>query len=163
MTKNDIQIHPIRTAQDHRNAVARIEKLMSATPNTPEGDELDVLATLVDAYEAKHYPISAPDPIMAIQFRMEQQQLSRKDLEPFIGTRARVSEILSGKRSLTLEMVRRLKDGLGISADLLIPSTAVAPKQNTRSVQSKRQRSRPGPRKIDPSTRPTKASASAAR
>jgi HTH-type transcriptional regulator/antitoxin HigA len=93
---------------------------MHANPNTPEGDELDILATLLDAYESKHFAIDAPDPITAIEFRMEQQGLSRKDLESFIGSRARVSEILTRKRSLTLPMVRRLKHGLGISADLLI-------------------------------------------
>lgn len=129
MTKAGMQIpnaiRPIRTAEDHQAAVARIEELMSATPDSPEGDELDVLATLVDAYEARHYVIDAPDPVAAIQFRMEQQQLSRKDLEPMIGSRARVSEVLTGKRPLTLEMVRRVKSGLGISADLLIlPSPA---------------------------------------
>ena len=122
MTKAGMQIRPIRTEQDHRVAVARIEKLMSAAPDTPEGDELDVLATLVDAYEAKHHAMDAPDPVTAIQFRMEQQHLSRKDLEPLIGSRARVSEVLTGKRPLTLEMVRRVKGGLGISADLLIMS-----------------------------------------
>ncbi len=122
MTKAGMQIRPIRTEQDHIAAVARIEKLMSAAPDTPEGDELDVLATLVDAYEAKHHAMDAPDPVTAIQFRMEQQRLSRKDLEPLIGSRARVSEVLTGKRPLTLEMVRRVKGGLGISADLLIMS-----------------------------------------
>lgn len=120
MTKAGMQIHPIRTEDDHRAAVARIETLMSAAPGTPEGDELDVLATLVDAYEAKHHAIDAPNPITAIQFRMEQQHLTRKDLEPMIGSRARVSEVLTGKRPLTLEMIRRVKEGLGISADLLI-------------------------------------------
>lgn len=115
-----MQIHPIRTERDHDRAVARISELMSARPGTPEGDELDVLATLVDAYEAKHQAIDAPDPITAIQFRMEQQGLTRKDLEPLIGSRARVSEVLTGKRSLTLDMVRRVRSGLGISADLLI-------------------------------------------
>ncbi len=118
--KTDIRIRPIKTAHDHRAALARIEELISAKPNTPEGDELDVLATLADAYEAKHYRISAPNPVSVIRFRMEQQGLSRKDLEPWIGSRARVSEILSGKRRLTLAMIRRLKNGLGISADLLI-------------------------------------------
>lgn len=121
MTKIGMQIRPIRTEQDHRIAVARIEALMSAAPDTPEGDELEVLATLVDAYETKHDVMDAPDPMTAIQFRMEQKGLSRKDLEPFIGSRARVSEVLTGKRPLTLRMVRRVKDGLGISADLLIP------------------------------------------
>lgn len=122
MTKAGMQIHPIRTEQDHRVAVARIEKLISAAPGSPEGDVLDVLATLVDAYEAKHRVIDAPEPVAAIQFRMDQQHLSRKDLEPMIGSRARVSEVLTGKRPLTLEMVRRVKGGLGISADLLITS-----------------------------------------
>lgn len=120
MTKTGMQIRPVRTEQDHKVAVARIGELIGAAPDTPEGDELDVLATLVDAYEAKHYVIDAPDPVSAIQFRMEQQQLSRKDLEPLIGSRARVSEVLTGKRHLTLEMVRRVKSGLGISADVLI-------------------------------------------
>jgi HTH-type transcriptional regulator / antitoxin HigA len=138
MTKTGMQIRPIRTAQDHRAAVARIEELMSAAPNSSEGDELDVLATLVDAYETKHHAIDAPDPIAAIQFRMEQQQLSRKDLEPYIGSRARVSEVLTGKRSLTLEMVRRVKSGLGISADLLI---AAAPAKAYRYSASRTVRS----------------------
>lgn len=120
MTKAGMQIHPIRSERDHERAVARISELMSARPGTPEGDELDVLATLVDAYEAKHHAMDAPDPITAIQFRMEQQGLTRKDLEPMIGSRARVSEVLTGKRNLTLEMVRRVRSGLDISADLLI-------------------------------------------
>jgi HTH-type transcriptional regulator/antitoxin HigA len=115
-----MQIRPIRSERDHERAVARIGELMRARPGTAEGDELDVLATLVDAYEAKHHAIDAPDPITAIHFRMEQQGLTRKDLEPMIGSRARVSEVLTGKRSLTLEMVRRVHAGLGISADLLI-------------------------------------------
>jgi HTH-type transcriptional regulator/antitoxin HigA len=128
-----MQIHPIKTEQDHRAAVARIEELMSAAPDSPEGDELDVLATLVDAYHA----MDAPDPIAAIQFRMDQQHLSRRDLEPFIGSRARVSEILTGKRPLTLEMVRRVKSGLGISADLLITPALVSTKAYRYSVPRK--------------------------
>jgi HTH-type transcriptional regulator/antitoxin HigA len=132
MMKTDMRIRPIKTKQDHRAAVARIEALMSALPDTPEGDELEVLATLVDAYEAKHHVIDAPDPVSAIQFRMEQQQLSRKDLEPFIGSRARVSEVLTGKRPLTLAMVRRVRSGLGISADLLIaPAPAFGKNRRT--------------------------------
>jgi HTH-type transcriptional regulator/antitoxin HigA len=98
---------------------------MSAAPGTPEGDELDVLAILVDAYEAKHHPVDAPDPVAAIQFRMEQRGLKRRDLEPLIGSRARVSEVLTRKRNLTLEMIRRVKRGLGISADLLIGAAPI--------------------------------------
>lgn len=136
MTKAGMPIRPIRTEQDHKAAIARIEELISALPETPEGDELDVLATLVDAYEAKHHVIDAPDPVTAIQFRMEQQHLSRKDLEPFIGSRARVSEVLTGKRPLTLEMVRRVKGGLGISADLLIlPAPALARTRPDHKIQ----------------------------
>ncbi len=120
MTSTAIQIHPIRTKQDHRKAVARISELMGAVWGSPEGDELDVLATLVDAYETEHFPMNPPDPITAIEFRMEQQGLSRKDLEPMIGSRARVSEVMTAKRPLTLEMIRRLSAGLGISADVLI-------------------------------------------
>lgn len=122
MKSNAIPIHPIRNEKDYDRAVARIGHLISAAPDTPEGDELNVLATLVDAYEAKHYLMDAPDPVVAIQFRMEQQGLTRKDLEPMIGSRARVSEVLNRKRSLTLEMVRRIVSGLGISADALIGS-----------------------------------------
>jgi HTH-type transcriptional regulator / antitoxin HigA len=124
MTRTGIQIRPIRTKQDHEAAVARIEELISARPGSVEGDELDVLATLVDAYEAKHHVIDAPDPVTAIQFRMEQQGLTRKDLEPLIGSRARVSEVMTGKRGLTLAMVRRVRSGLGISADLLVGAGA---------------------------------------
>jgi HTH-type transcriptional regulator/antitoxin HigA len=120
-----MQIHPIRTDSDHEKAVARISELMGAAAGTPEGDELDVLATLVDAYEAKRFPVDAPDPVTAIQFRMEQQGLTRRDLEPLIGSRARVSEVLTRKRNLTLEMIRRVKCGLGISADLLIGAMPV--------------------------------------
>ena len=122
MKRSVMQIRPIRTERDHDAAVARIEKLMGARPGSVEGDELDVLATLVDAYERKHHAIDAPDPVSAIRFRMEQQGLTRKDLEPLIGSRARVSEVMTGKRGLTLAMVRRVRSGLGISADLLVGS-----------------------------------------
>ena len=127
MTSTGIRIHPIRTESDHERAVVRIAELMGAAPGSHEGDELDVLATLVDAYEAKHHAMEAPDPVTAIQFRMEQRGLKRKDLEPLIGSRARVSEVLTGKRNLTLDMVRRVKSGLGISADLLIGDTSNIP------------------------------------
>jgi HTH-type transcriptional regulator / antitoxin HigA len=115
-----MRIRPIRTEADHDLAVARIAELIGAKPNTAEGEELDILATLVEAYEAQHYAIDAPDPIAAIQFRMEQQGLTRKDLEPLIGSRARVSEVMTRRRSLTLAMIRRVRKELGISADVLI-------------------------------------------
>jgi HTH-type transcriptional regulator/antitoxin HigA len=120
MTKRDITVRAIRSETDYDAALERIDALMGAKFGTPEGDELDVLATLVDAYEEKRFPMDAPDPVTAIQFQMEQQGLTRKDLEPMIGSRARVSEILTGKRPLTLAMVRRVRSGLGISADLLV-------------------------------------------
>ncbi len=120
MKKHAIQVHPIRSEADYDAALERIDALMGAKPGSAEGDELDVLVTLVDAYEEKRFPMDAPDPVTAIQFRMEQQGLTRKDLEPMIGSRARVSEVMTGKRPLTLAMVRRVRSGLGISADLLV-------------------------------------------
>jgi HTH-type transcriptional regulator/antitoxin HigA len=139
MTKAGIRVRPIRSENDHDAAVARIAELIGAKPGTPEGDELDVLATLVDAWETKHHPMDAPDPIAAIQFRMEQQGLTRKDLEPLIGSRARVSEVLRGKRELTIEMVRRVRSGLGISADLLIGPRS-STRRRARSTGSQRYR-----------------------
>ncbi len=117
------ELKPIRTEADYDAAMADIENLWGAKSGTPEGDRLDVLVTLVEAYEAKHYPMNPPDPIEAIRFRMEQQGLTRKDLEPMIGTRNRIAEVLNRKRSLSIEMIRRLHDGLGISADILIQPT----------------------------------------
>lgn len=115
-----MHIRPIRTEADYDAAVARIARLMGAEPGTAAGDELDILATLVDAYEAKRFPAKTPDPIAMIKYQMEQQVLTRKDLEPMIGTRARVSEVLTGKRALTLSMIRRLHAGLRIPLDLLV-------------------------------------------
>jgi HTH-type transcriptional regulator/antitoxin HigA len=120
MKSHAIQVRPIRSEVDYDAALERIDALMGAKPGSAEGDELDVLATLVDAYEEKRFPMDAPDPVTAIQFQMEQQGLTRKDLEPMIGSRARVSEVMTGKRGLTLAMVRRVRSGLGISADLLV-------------------------------------------
>lgn len=111
---------PIKTEADYAAALARIDALMEAEPDTPEGDELDVLATLVDVYESKHFAIDPPDPIEAIQFRMEQMGLERKDLEPMIGTRGRVSEVFSRTRGLSLAMIRNLHEGLHIPAEVLI-------------------------------------------
>ncbi|MGO9337420.1 MAG: helix-turn-helix domain-containing protein [Terracidiphilus sp.] len=115
-----MRIQPVRTEADHDAAVARITQLMGAEPGSEASDELEILVTLVDAYEAKHFPTAAPDPVAVIKFQMEQQGLSRKDLEPMIGSRARVSEILTGKRALTLPMIRRLHHGLCIPVDLLV-------------------------------------------
>lgn len=103
--------------------MAEVERLWGAKSGAPEGDRLDVLATLIDAYEALHFPMDPPDPIEAIKFRMEQQGLSRKDLEPMIGGRGRVAEVLNRRRSLSIDMIRRLHDELGISADVLIRPT----------------------------------------
>jgi HTH-type transcriptional regulator / antitoxin HigA len=113
-------VKPIRTAKDYEAALAEVERLWGTKLRTPEGDRLDVLATLIDAYEAAHDPMDPPDPIEAIKFRMEQQGLTRKDLEPLIGTRTRVAEVLNRKRSLSIGMIRRLHQALGISAEVLI-------------------------------------------
>ncbi len=113
-------IQPIRNSSDHESALKRIEALMSAQTDTAEGDELDVLATLIDAYEKEHFPINSPDPVDAIKFRMEQMGLNRKDLEPFLGSRARVSEVLNKRRQLSLAMIRSLHENLEIPLDALI-------------------------------------------
>ena len=113
-------IRPIRNATDHERALKRIQALMTAKPGTDDGDELDVLATLVDVYEAAQFPIDAPDPIEAIKFRMEQLGLERKDLEPLIGSRARVSEVLNKRRGLSLKMIRALHEELEIPLEALI-------------------------------------------
>jgi len=118
-----IELKPIRTEADYEAALAELKGLWGAKSGSPKGDQLDILATLIDAYEAKHHPIDPPDPIEAIRFRMEQQGITRKDLEPMIGTRARVAEVLNRKRSLSIEMIRRLHDQLGISAEVLIRPT----------------------------------------
>jgi HTH-type transcriptional regulator/antitoxin HigA len=115
-----MDIHPIRNDRDHAKALVQIEKLWGAAAGTPESDALEVLVTLVDAYEAKHHPIDPPDPIEAIKFRMEQEGLSRADLEPMIGSRARVSEVMTRRRSLTIPMINNLRATLGISGDVLL-------------------------------------------
>src|SRR5882672_2567171 len=115
-----IEVKPIRSAADHRAAMTEVKRLWGSKSGTPDGDRLDVLATLIDAYEAQHEPIDRPDPIEAIRFRMEQQGLTRKDLEPLIGTRTRVSEVLNRKRALSIDMIRRLHQKLGIPAEVLI-------------------------------------------
>jgi HTH-type transcriptional regulator/antitoxin HigA len=114
------ELKPIRSEADYERALAEVEILWGAKSGTPKGDRLDVLATLIDAYEATHHPMDPPDPVEAIKFRMEQQGLTRKDLEQVIGTRTRVAEILNRKRSLSIAKIRRLHTQLGISADVLI-------------------------------------------
>lgn len=114
------ELKPIRSEADYESALLEIEALWGAKSGTSEGDRLDVLATLVDAYETQHHPLDPPDPVEAIKFRMEQQGLTRKDLEPVIGTRTRVAEILNRKRSLSIGMIRRLHQRFGISAEVLI-------------------------------------------
>jgi HTH-type transcriptional regulator / antitoxin HigA len=116
-------IKPIRTDKDYDTALVEVERLWGAKLGTPEGDRLDILVTLTSAYEDEHYPMDPPDPIDAIKFRMEQQGLTRKDLEPLIGSRARVTEILTRKRNLSIAMIRKLHKGLGISAEVLIQPT----------------------------------------
>ena len=120
-----MDIRPIHTKADYKATLKEISVLMEADPDpgTPEGDRLDILATLVQAYEAKRMPISAPDPVEAIKFRMDQSGLSVKDLESIIGRSNRVYEVLNRKRPLTLAMIRRLHQSLGIPADVLIAET----------------------------------------
>jgi HTH-type transcriptional regulator/antitoxin HigA len=115
-----VKVRPIRSEADYDSALAEVSGLMDAVPGTAEGDRLDILVTLIEAYEARHWAIEAPDPIDAIRVRMEQKHLRPRDLEPMIGSRGRVSEVLSRKRPLTLPMIRRLSKGLDLRADVLI-------------------------------------------
>lgn len=119
-----MEIKPIRTKTDYRAVLKEIETLMSARAGTPEGERLDVLVTLVEAYEKKHHPLDLPDPVSAIKFRMEQMALGPKDLVPMIGQLNRVYEVLNRKRPLTLQMIRRLHRKLGIPAESLIKESA---------------------------------------
>jgi HTH-type transcriptional regulator/antitoxin HigA len=121
-----MNIRPIHTEADYKATRKEISALMESDPDpgTPEADRLDILATLVQAYEARNVPITAPDPVEAIRFRMDQSGLSVKDLEPLIGKSNRVYEVLNRKRPLTLAMIRRLHKILGIPADVLIAESA---------------------------------------
>ena len=114
------EVKPIRSEADYEEALTEVERLWGARSGTPKGDRLDVLATLIDAYESAHHPIDPPDPIEAIKFRMEQQGLTRKDLEGILGSRTRIAEVLNRRRGLSIKMIRRLHDRLGISAEVLI-------------------------------------------
>ena len=113
-------VKPIRSEKDLRAAFKRLDVIFQAPARTPEADEMEVLVTLIESYENKHYPISPPDPIEAIKFRMEQQGLSPADLQPYIGASGRVSEVLSRKRPLSLRMVKRLHEGLKIPYESLL-------------------------------------------
>jgi len=119
---DNMDIKPIKTEADYGAALQEIERLFDAVPNTPEGDRLEVLTTLVEAYEEKHHVIPAPDPIEAIRYYMESRGLSRRDLEPYIGSRARVSEVLNRRRMLSIDMIRKIHAALGIPAEVLIRS-----------------------------------------
>ena len=114
------ELRPIRSEADYEAALDEAERLWGAGSGTPEGDRLDVLATLIEVYEAKQYPMDPPDPVEAIRFRMEQQGLTRKDLESLIGPRNRVADVLNRKRGLSIDMIRNLHEHLGISAEILI-------------------------------------------
>jgi HTH-type transcriptional regulator / antitoxin HigA len=115
-----MEIKPIRNETDYEAALQEIERLFDAEPGTPDADKLEVLVTLVEAYEASHYRIPLPDPVEAIEFEMERLGLSRRDLEPYIGSRARVSEVLNRRRPLSLRMIRQLAAGLQIPPAILI-------------------------------------------
>lgn len=115
-----VAVRPIRTEQDYEAALGEIEGLMAARAGTPDGDRLDVLTTLVEAYEAEHHAIEAPDPVALIEFVMEQRDLDRAALGEFIGPRGRVSEVLAKRRALSLPMIRKLHSGLGLPASVLV-------------------------------------------
>ena len=115
-----MEIKPIKSESDYQDSIKRIENLWGARKDTPEGDELDILCTIVESYEMTHYPIAPPDPIDAIKFRMEQMGLTKTDMAKYLGSQSRVSEILGGKRKLTLKMVKSLYKGLKIPAEILL-------------------------------------------
>lgn len=117
------ELKPIHSHDAHEKAIGEVARLWGAKSGTREGDRLDILATLIDAYEAENFPMDPPDPIDAIKFRMERQGLSRKDLEPLIGSRTRVADVLNRKRGLSIAMIRRLHQELGIAAEVLIRSS----------------------------------------
>ena len=121
-----MELKPIRNKREHQAALKEIRGPTSAKEGTPESDRLEVLALLVERYEQEHFPIPAPDPIDFLQYVMESRGLARKDLEPFIGSRARVAEVLNRVRPLSLEMIRNLAEGLKIPADVLVPRYELA-------------------------------------
>ncbi len=134
-----MNIKPIRTEEDYEAALARIEEIFDAEPNTPAADELEILASLVEVYERTNYPIELPDPIEAIKIRMEDLGLHRKDLEDAIGSKGRISEILNRKRPLTLPMVQRLSDKLGLPTEVLAQPYPLAGTAGKESGRRRRQ------------------------
>ena len=133
---NFMTLRTLKTEADYKEALAEIDGIFDAELNTPEGDRLDILALLVEAYEEQHYPIPPPDPVAALEYYMDSRGLTRRDLEPYLGSRARVAEVLNRKRGLSIEMIRHLHQGLGISADILIQPYSLA-KQPTTSASRK--------------------------
>ena len=139
----------IKTEAGHAAALARIEEIFEAAAGTPEGDELELLAALVELYEQEHFPVGLPDPIAAIRFRMDQQGLKQRDLARYIGSESKVSEVLSGQRGLSLSMIRNLVSGLGLPAAVLLQAAAgnvvsktssAPPQHEARSRQAVKQR-----------------------
>lgn len=126
MKEQVMTVRPIKTEMDYEEALKEIERLFDAQPDTPDGDRLDVLTTLVQAYEDRAYPIAVPDPVEALLYFLESRGLTRRDLEPYLGSRARVAEVLNRRRALSIEMIRRLHDGLGLPADVLIQPYALS-------------------------------------
>lgn len=131
-----MNLRPIKTEQDHAAALAEIERLFNSAPDTSDGDRLEILSVLVDAYEERHHPIAPPDPVAALEYYMESRGLSRRELEPYLGSRARVAEVLNRRRRLSIEMIRRLHEGLSIPAEALIRPYPLAREQtqNTRRL-----------------------------
>jgi len=115
-----MNLRPIKTEDDYKAALTEIERLFEALPETADGDRLDILTMLVESYEEQHHAIPPPDPVAALEYYLESRGLTRRDLEPYLGSRARVAEVLNRRRALTIEMIRRLHQGLGISAEVLI-------------------------------------------
>ena len=115
-----MSLRPVRTEADYERALAEIQQLFGARTDTPDGDRLEVLTTLVEAYERHHHPVLPPDPVEALLYHMESRGLTRRDLEPYLGSRSRVAEVLNRRRGLTIEMIRRLNEGLGLPAEILI-------------------------------------------
>ena len=139
----EITVPPINSEADYRAALELAAGLMDAAPDTPESEHLDRLATLIEAYEERHWPIEAPDPIDAIRVRMAEKNLRPRDLEPMIGTRGRVSEILARKRPLTLPMIRRLSKGLDLPAEVLIREVRRPPLDQGKRPAAARSRKQP--------------------